>query len=99
MRPIDADELLLLYEGVDESLKVSLRVVKQNIKDAPTIKAVPTEAQIREYLFKNNYTMRLIAQPTDGIDLQELEDRFGKYVRFVVEDMMSGEGKRWKNEN
>lgn len=41
MRPIDADELLLLYEGVDESLKVSLRVVKQNIKDMPTIKAEP----------------------------------------------------------
>lgn len=36
--------------------------------------------------------------PTIEIDLQELEDRFGKYVRFVVEDMMSGEGKRWKNE-
>ena len=37
MRPIDADELLSLYEGEDENLKVSLRVVKQNIKDAPTI--------------------------------------------------------------
>lgn len=34
------------------------------------------------------------AEPTDRIDLQELEDRFGKYVRFVVEDMISGEGKR-----
>lgn len=28
-------------------------------------------------------------------DLQELEDRFGKDVRFVVEDMISGKGKRW----
>lgn len=37
--------------------------------------------------------------PTIEIDLQELEDRFGKYVRFIVEDMMSGEGKRWKNES
>lgn len=41
----------------------------------------------------------LLEAPTIEIDLQELEDRFGKYVRFVVEDMMSGEGKRWKNEN
>ena len=29
-------------------------------------------------------------------DLQELEDRFGAFVRFIVEDMLSGEGKRWK---
>lgn len=36
--------------------------------------------------------------PTIEIDLQEIEDRFGKYVRFVVEDMISGENKRWKNE-
>ena len=36
------------------------------------------------------------AEPTDRINLQELEDRFGKYVRFVVEDMISGEGKRWE---
>lgn len=38
------------------------------------------------------------AEPAGRINLQELEDRFGKYVRFVVEDMMSGEGKRWKND-
>lgn len=31
-------------------------------------------------------------------DLIELEDRFGANVRSVVEDMMSGEGKRWKDE-
>lgn len=29
------------------------------------------------------------------VDLIELEDRFGKNVRMVVEDMLSGEGKRW----
>lgn len=29
-------------------------------------------------------------------NLQELEDRFGAFVRFIVEDMLSGEGKRWK---
>lgn len=34
--------------------------------------------------------------PTVDINLQELEDRYGKEVRFVVEDMISGEGKRWK---
>lgn len=46
MRLIDADELLLLYDGVDESLKVSLRVVKQNIKDIPTIEAEPKHAYV-----------------------------------------------------
>ena len=30
-------------------------------------------------------------------DLQELEDRFGAFVRFVVEDMLSGKGERWEN--
>ena len=34
--------------------------------------------------------------PTIDINLQELEDRYGKEVRFVVEDMISGEGMRWK---
>lgn len=43
MRQIDADELLLLYEGEDENLRVSLRVIKQNIKDAPTIEAEQTK--------------------------------------------------------
>lgn len=33
--------------------------------------------------------------PAQSIDLQELEDRFGEYVRFVVNDMLTGEGKRW----
>lgn len=28
-------------------------------------------------------------------DLIELEDRFGKFVRTVVEDMISGENQRW----
>lgn len=40
--------------------------------------------------------MRCRRMTRSRIDLQELEDRFGKYVRFVVEDMMSGEEKRWK---
>lgn len=35
-------------------------------------------------------------QPSaQSINLQELEDRFGEYVRFVVNDMLTGEGKRW----
>ena len=33
--------------------------------------------------------------PEQQIDLQEIEDRFGEYVRFVVNDMLTGEGKRW----
>lgn len=35
------------------------------------------------------------AQPIDESDLIELRDRYGDEVRFVVEDMLSGEGKRW----
>lgn len=31
-------------------------------------------------------------------DLLELEHRYGKEVRATVEDMLSGEGKRWRNE-
>ena len=31
-------------------------------------------------------------------DLQEIQDRFGDFVRFVVEDMITGEEKRWNNE-
>ena len=32
-------------------------------------------------------------------DLAELEHRFGKEVRFVIEDMLSGEGKRWEDKS
>ena len=38
------------------------------------------------------------AQPLSEIDLIELRDRFGEYVRYVVEDMLSGKGERWKND-
>lgn len=31
-------------------------------------------------------------------DLIELEDRFGAFVRFVVEDMISGKGERWSKD-
>lgn len=33
-----------------------------------------------------------------GVDLQELEDRFGRFVRWIVEDMLSWKGERWKKE-
>ena len=36
------------------------------------------------------------AHPITETDLIELEDRFGKYVRYVVEDMISGKEERWK---
>ncbi len=29
-------------------------------------------------------------------DYIELRDRFGEYVEFVVRDMISGKGERWK---
>ena len=35
------------------------------------------------------------AEPISKSDLIELQDRYGDEVRFVVEDMLSGEGKRW----
>lgn len=98
MRACDKDRLQnAICEFVDNGEIVGMFVADFNIMlERCEVEAEPIEEQIREYLFKNNYTMRLIAEPTDRIDLQELEDRFGKYVRFVVEDMMSGEGKRWK---
>lgn len=34
-------------------------------------------------------------QPISENDLIELQDRYGDEVRFVVEDMLSGEEKRW----
>lgn len=36
-------------------------------------------------------------QPLPETDLLELEHRFGSGVRYVVEDMLSGEERRWKN--
>ena len=41
MRMIDADELKALYEGLEDDLHMSVRVVKANIDDMPTIDAVP----------------------------------------------------------
>ena len=35
-------------------------------------------------------------QKIKKVDLIEIEDRFGAYVRFVVEDMINGKGERWK---
>lgn len=39
------------------------------------------------------------AHPLTETDLLELEHRFGEFVRFVVEDMLSGEEKRWEKKN
>ena len=45
--------------------------------------------------YMDKYRELMNSEPTQPIDLQELEDRFGEYVRFVVNDMLTGEGKRW----
>jgi hypothetical protein len=37
------------------------------------------------------------AEPLTAADLLELEHRFGRDVREVVEDMLKGEGKRWQS--
>lgn len=34
--------------------------------------------------------------PLSETDLLELEHRFGEWVRFVVEDMLTGKGERWE---
>lgn len=34
--------------------------------------------------------------PLTETDLLELEHRFGEWVRFVVEDMLTGKGERWE---
>lgn len=39
--------------------------------------------------------VRIAPTVLDDNDLCELEARFGKFVRFVVEDMITGEEKRW----
>ena len=50
----------------------------------------------------NNMLRKLGIVPSMALlseeDLIEIQDRFGDYVRFVIEDMMSGENKRWVNE-
>ena len=35
-------------------------------------------------------------EPLSDVDYNELNDRFGEYVVFVVRDMISGEGRRWE---
>lgn len=36
------------------------------------------------------------AEPLTEEDYTELRDRFGEYVEFVVMDMITGKGERWK---
>lgn len=36
------------------------------------------------------------AEPLTEEDYTELRDRFGEFVEFVVRDMISGKGERWK---
>lgn len=36
------------------------------------------------------------AEPLTEEDYIELRDRFGEYVEFIVRDMISGKGERWK---
>ena len=36
------------------------------------------------------------AEPLTEEDYTELRDRFGEYVEFVVRDMITGKGERWK---
>ena len=60
----------------------------------------PTEAAdlVRQgiYFAEKKIEQLPSAQPISESDLIELRDRYGDEVRFVVEDMLSGEGKRWK---
>lgn len=46
---------------------------------------------------KNDACIAVENAPTvfSEVDLIELEDRFGYFVRAVVEDMISGENNRW----
>ncbi len=58
-----------------------------------------TDEQVRE-LFKKYMEMQptVVGAHITDVDLMELRDRFGKEVADVVADMISGEEKRWKNE-
>lgn len=40
-----------------------------------------------------------LQEPLTEEDYIELRDRFGEYVEFVVRDMISGKGERWKETN
>lgn len=44
-------------------------------------------------------TKGILPQPLSSVDLQELEDRFGEEVRFVVEDMMYCRNRRFAQKN
>jgi hypothetical protein len=35
-------------------------------------------------------------EPLTEVDYIELRDRFGEYVEFVVRDMITGKGERWR---
>ncbi len=48
---------------------------------------------VNEMLDKLKLNVKL--RTLTDIDLQEIQDRFGDYVRFVVEDMLDGEDKRF----
>ena len=50
-----------------------------------------TLSEIRELLESDKPS----TQPISETDLIELEDRFGGYVRFIVEDMINGKEERW----
>lgn len=38
------------------------------------------------------------AEPLTEADYNELRDRFGEWVEFVVRDMIEGRGERWEKE-
>ena len=114
MRLIDADALKEAWcERCDNRHLCGDKAGCDEVKELyamPTIEAEPiTTEKAVEYLMRTKWFQEhdtaMIEKGMEkqkklnAIDLQELEDRFGKFVRFVVEDMISGEGKRWKDDN
>lgn len=95
MLPLGIDKAKeLTHDGVitsDMSCRQIGRIVKQNLKRMQSeevdeeIEDDPEEPEDQGPLTEEDYI--------------ELRDRFGEWVEFVVRDMISGKGERWKKEN
>lgn len=94
MRQIDADELLLLYEGVDESLKVSLRVVKQNIKDMPTIEAEPRWIPCSERMPEKPFGCLVTVWDTEPMTGEEFENILPYFIGWDGEQWNDADGEQ-----
>ncbi len=64
------------------------------------VRTLPTTEDGENWIRVNEVRDSLLilpsAEPLTEEDYNELRDRFGEYVEFVVRDMISRKGDRWK---